>query len=447
MTSKTVKELWRIEGKHQIGGDRVQNIIYGYSGNPLVPYDQIEAEPDYCIFLVVTQDGTETGWLFNNDPYDGIRISDRLKAFVENNGDYRIFYHDANAHIARTNKSQRVELQDLLYAFHYGISAEQAKAAHVRMLDTNASPICGGQFFDLTWGNLVSDDTLSTVFFIGTGDSQRMGAILQGENTLCIHVQGKDHDHDYNFRTQFTPEICYVLNKVTNAGSWNVSKAGALYVNFSKGCGVAFAEIVGTFYRGEIDLKNPIDSIIENHSKLMAKKAEKAEKIVYDHLTHNEQNNFPWALAPIPETLNKQMQARDRIRPPYFFNTIYDATIKKYRVKFGVYGLWERRYLFDDLAYRNDTNDVFTPRYDPADRKPGKDSLYATIYTRFKEKIGTNNMNVQTSYLSHWADPERAFKPGNMYTDMLSEPVETYRDALGAWIEDGQSLDNMPIVD
>lgn len=32
MTSKTIKELWRIEGKHQVDGNRVQNVLYGFTG-------------------------------------------------------------------------------------------------------------------------------------------------------------------------------------------------------------------------------------------------------------------------------------------------------------------------------------------------------------------------------------------------------------------------------
>lgn len=453
MTSKTIKELWRIEGKHRIGEsfERVQNALYGFTGNPLQPYSQSDQAPDYCIFTVADTSGLETGWLFENDMIDDVRIGDRLKAFIENDGKQQVFYRLRNT--ARTDGKPKISLHDLLYSFRYGMTAEQTRALDVEMIDSVATiNICGVEVFDLTWNNIVSDEKLSAVFFSSKGENKVAGSILHGKNTLCINLPEWLKDEETgeriliprHFTTQFDKKLGRILNVITRGGSWVVG-CGALLAVLPgadrKQAFVSFAEIVGTYHRGQIDLSRPIESIVENHTKLMRR------GIVYDHMTHNKMNNFPWALAPIPDTLNKQLQGRDKIKPPYYFFTLYDPAVNQYRVKLGFYNLWERRYLFDDLGYRNGEDIVFTLQYKPTDDVPGKDCLYATVYRKFLDKIGPANRKAKTSYLSHWADPERAFDPDNMYTAMLDEPVETYRPALEAWIEDGENFDDMPMID
>lgn len=447
-TSNSVREIWRVDGKYQINGTKVQNVLYGYSGNPLRPYDD-DTEPMFCIFTTINTNGTETGYLFTNKKNNGIYTSVRLIDFIEGEGKKRIFYSKEH----RAHTSDKIELWDLLYHFRYGTTLEQAKKLNVRMIDKEPCMWFGGvKVFDLTFDNLISDEMLSAKFISGNGDKRVYGEILRRENTTCVYLPDRKTDECTGdevfvpkyYVTSFCPELVYVLNRITDDGAWGISY-GALNVKFSKSLKdpvtVSYAEIVGTFYRGKIDLSRPIDSIIANHSKLMHD-----EKIVFDHLTHNKENNFPWALAPITDTLNKQMQARDKIKPPYFFFTVYDPVIDKYKLKFGIYGLWERRYLFEDLACRNSEDNDFSTWYKPADDKPGKDSLYATIYSRFKDKIGDENMKAKLSYLSYWADIERALSSDNMYTAMLHEPVETYRPALEAWVEDGQNLDDMPEI-
>lgn len=431
----------------------MQNVLYGFTGNPLQPYNQSNQAPDYCIFTVADTNGLETGWLFENDMINGVRIGDRLKAFIENDGKQQIFYRNGKA--ARTDKKSRVFLHDLLYGFRYGTTTEQARALDVEMLDNSAKTVGSVKIFDLTWDNIVSDEKLSAVFFSGKGENEVVGSILPGRNTLCVYFPEWVDDEEAKerifisrrFITQFDTKLCRILNKINRFGLWTI-RTGALTTTLTgvdgKPVYVSFAEIVGTYRRNQIDLNRPIESIIENHKKLMGNGTD--ERIIFDHMTHNKMNNFPWALAPIPETLNKQMQGRDKIKPPFYFFTIYDPAINQYKVKLGFYNLWERRYLFEDLAYRNGTDDVFTPQYTPADDTPGKDSLYATIYRKFLDKIGPTNQNARTSYLSHWADPERAFDPDNMYTAMLDEPAETYRPALEGWLEDGQDFDNMPEI-
>lgn len=452
MTSKTIKEFWRIEGKHRIGEnyERVQNVLYGFTGNPLQPYSHDDRIPDYCIFAITDTKGLETGWLFENDVIDGVRIGDRLKAFIENDGNQQIFYR--NKKDARNDNKPRVSLHDLLYSFRYGMTTERAKALNVEMIDNVATiNIHGVDVFDLTWDNTVSDEKLSAIFFSGKGEKRVPGSLLRGGNTLRINLPKWQEDErsgerftvPRNFLTQLDTKLGRILNVITHKGSWIVAHGALLAVlsgTDGKQVFVAFAEIVGTYYRNQIDLNRPIESIIENHKNLMDR------KIIYDHMTHHKMNNFPWALAPIPDILNKQMQGRDKIKPPYYFITIYDPAINQYKMKLGIYGLWERRYLFDDLTYRNSDDIVYTPQYTPTNDDHGKDSLYATIYRRFLDKIGPTNCHAKTSYLSHWADPERTFDPDNMITSMLYEPVETYRPALRAWIEDGETLDDMPVI-
>ena len=450
MTSKTIKELWRVEGKYNEDSSRVKNILYGYSGNPLVPYCQNNIEPDYCIFAVVDKKGLETGWLFKNDDIEGKQIRELLESFIRNRGKQHLFYRYKN--YARSDDKPKVELGDLIYSFRYGTTVERAKELQVRMIvNTPCININGTEVFDLRWDNLISSEKMSATFISGKGDRRTGGSILRGKNTLCVYLPEWETNKDTGeaifipryFTTSFSPDLCYVLNKITDSGTW-ITNNGALQIVFSKRkqvrITVSFAEIVGTYYRGRIDMSRPIESIVENHAEFMGN-GDPTRRIIFDHLTHNKENNFPWALAPISETLNKQMQGRDKIKPPYFFFTAYDSTINKYKVRLGAYGFWERRYLFDDLAYRNDDGNVFSTRYRPADDKPGRDSLYATIYARFKEKAGTENLKSKTSYLSYWADTERAFDPGNMYTAMLDEPEEMYRPALEAWVEDGQGFD------
>lgn len=453
MTSQSIKELWRIEGKHRVGEsfERVQNVLYGYTGNPLQPYNQSDQVPDYCIFTVADTGGLETGWLFENNKIDDVRIGDRLKAFIENDGKQQVFYRLRNT--ARTDGKPKVSLHDLLYSFRYGMTAEQARVLDVGMIDNVATiNIHGVEVFDLTWDNIVSDEKLSAVFFSGKGENKVAGSILYGKNTLCINLPEWLKDKETgerisilrHFTTQLDPKLGRILIMINHFGSWVIGDGALMAIlpgEDGKQVFVSFAEIVGTYHRNQIDLSQPIASIVENHANLMKQGS------VYDHMTHNKMNNFPWALAPIPNTLNKQMQGRDKIKPPYYFFTVYDPEIKQYRVKLGFYNLWERRYLFDDLGYRNGEDIVLTPQYKPTDDTTGKDSLYATIYRKFLDKIGTANRKAKTSYLSHWAEPERAFDPDNLYTAILSESVETYRPALEAWLNDGQGFDDMPTID
>lgn len=448
MTSKSIKVIiGPIEGTHAKDGKTVQNIIYGYSGNPLRPYTSGD-DPEYCIFSVVDTSGMEIGYMFNNDEIDGERIHKRLVEFINNDGskNKKLFYRDKRLdHRVRTNEN--VELLDLLMSFRLKMTPDDAKRIHAKLIDKRATRSFNDYtvyVYDLQWDNIAYDGKLQSHNFIGNGDNERYLRIEKKGDVLCVRI-GEEC-----FCTEFSPALCRILNELINAGSWSI-KEGALIIDFWKGteriATVAFSEIVGTFFRGQIDMERPVESIIGNHSKLVESK-EHGKRIVYDHLTHNKKNNFPWALAPMTQRLNVQMQGRDKIKPPYFFFTCYDAALDKYRIKLGAYGLWERRYLFDDLCYRNNEDDVFAAQYEPEPKKsePGKDSLYATIYNKFKKKIGTKNMGAQTSYLSYWADPERVSDPENMLVAMLDEQAEMYRDALEVWLEDGESFDGVFIA-
>lgn len=189
MTSNSVREIWRVDGKYQINGTRVQNVLYGYSGSPLRPYDD-DTEPRFCIFTVIDTNGKETGYLFTNEKSDGIYTSVQLIDFIVGEGKKRVFYSEE--HRART--SDKTELWDLLYHFKYGATLEQTKLLCVRMIDVDPCLWCGGvKVFDMTFDNLVSDEKLSAMFVSGHDDNKAVGgAFARYEYDVCIFARAKD---------------------------------------------------------------------------------------------------------------------------------------------------------------------------------------------------------------------------------------------------------------
>jgi hypothetical protein len=455
MQTKSIKPLWSIEGDRQSNGVRIVNTLYGFSGNPHNAYNDQISEPAECILGITRLDGTEVGFVFDNDEIDGVRFSELLRQYILNEGGMKqmFTFEDRKTLVVVRDKAQ-TDLLDLLYSWKHSTTVEAAIADNARLRDREACyTFYGKAVYNLRWANVESDTLLSPK--ISKGDVE--GVILRGKRTMCILLP-KEEAHEeageysvepYYFSTDYDNGFYRLCAQMSNAGAWSISKEGALKITFSKGqespVTVSFAEIVGTYFRQEIDMDRPVESICDNHAAFRTADNQN-EKIVYDHLTHNEECDLPWALAPVTDMVNKQTQGRDKIKPPFYFFTVYDQAINKYKVKLGVYGLgWERRYLFDDLTYKNpdeDEVDIFTPRFDYGSKKDN--TLYVAIYERFKEKIGKENTRAETSYLSYWAKPERAYCDGNMLTAMLDEPEDTYTPALEGFTAD--SWDDMPIV-
>lgn len=430
MKSKTISKIWEKQGK--LGA---KNIIYGFSGNPLTKYDA-NVEPDMCIFAYVTKNGVEKGWLFDNIEIDGVRLRKRLASYIEDQNSLFIKNDKSRPYSIRTQAN--TELWDVLYAMWRNTTVEDAAASNVRMMDKYERITFHGEpVYDMTFENLVSDKMRMHRFMNGKGDNQHMAFFFERDDVLHMSIRNIEaekrrgnsseiFDPIYmDYVTQFSYGIYNILTRITAEGSWFVHK-GSLMFYFSRNkekVSISFAEIVGTYWANMVDQTNPKESIIGNRKRFSK------EGIVFDHLTHNKENNFAWAISPVPDKLNSQLRGRDDIKPPYYFWTVYDTLTQKHRVKCGMYGRWDRRYLFDRSEYISDN---------------AEDSLYITILKKFKEKIGKTNMEKGASYLSYWSMPEQMHNPENPLAAMSKEPEAGYRPAREAWAADGCSFDDMP---
>lgn len=451
MKSDTIKELWSIKGKK--GG---KNTIYGFS--PKFPelgergritYDD-STEPQMCILCTVAKSGQEVGYLFDNDEINGVRVYELLSQFIENNGNPRIFYTNfaQECRPVQVRKStngfcESWSLEETLYSIYYGTTVEEADTLGAERIRFDAGiRLQDVEVFDMTRRNLVSKAKFSAEFSRGTcyrrDDTIHIAFPNKKESIKALEDPFGDPPKGYDFVTHNEHELYRILCALGNAGSWHARGDGGLCIGISqknKVQKISFAEIVNSYFNGLIDADRIVESIMENHKKMIE------SGIVYDHLTHDKRNNFRWALAPVTKSMNSQLRGRDRVKPPYFFWTVYDTVNGKYKLKLGIYGLWERRYYFDDLTYKNNEEDFFSASY--SCRRAG-DSLYTTIYAKFKEHIGSNNMKANLSYLSHWADPDTIADPENELIKMLREPIEMYKPALYGWLDDKEAFDDMP---
>lgn len=432
MFEQSINPLW-VEGK------TVKNTMYGYSGNPLQAYNS-DTIPESCIFIVENKKGDISGWLINNKELDGKRETEHIREMIK---DHKVFY----LHQRKTNcyiqGQPIIPLLSLIYSFERQIALEKADALNIRLIhyEPIMTVMIGGKtipIYDYRLDNILSDEIKVTSEFSN-------GMIIADDNTLTISYYRDALIEPLYFKTIYTPDFAHILKKLvaTKGVHWHVNNGAlvcSIQINGDQ-INVAFAEIIEMYISDMIDPKQLTDSIIKAHEWF------RQNEIVIDHLTHNKRNNFPWALAPIPVWLNKILQDRDHIKPPYFFWIIRDIFTQRYRLMFGVYGLWVRKYFFDDLSLMND-DDIFSPMYHPKkSQKSGKDTpLLATIYQKFKDYIGGDNQHAETSYLSYWGVPERAFDSNNIYKAMLDESEGNYRPALEAWLEDGEGFEGMPLI-
>lgn len=444
MISAHTKELWRIRGRRGC-----ENICYGYSGNPFDPYSEKDGPPAFIILTIQNLRGTEAGWLIDNKEINGHRVEALLREYIAgDDGKAKMFYLYSGYYRSPVTCNQhKMRLYDLVYGLYYNKPLDQVKSLHVRLIDHVPCLSLGGvTIFDLSLRNLRSSEKLSPIVLNG-----RYGS-TENSQAYCLFVKEGDdlvfYFHEKQFVTTYDKSLYGILCTCNGVGTWDTSDDALRLALYEKGrlVHIPFSEVVGEFFRGNIGTDHPIRDILRNHSDLGAKPG---GRYVYDHLSHNKQNNYPWALALIPGKINSRLTGRDKIRQPYFFLTVYDAVHRKYRVKMGAYALgWERRYLFEDLAYSNADNDdsVFTVQYNPGKR--ADNPLYVALFEAFKAHIGTGNTKSQLSYLTYWADPQRAHCNGNMLTDMLAEPESDYQDALAALCGDGleRAFDGLPTI-
>lgn len=425
-----LEKIIGIEGTKNYNGHKALNTLYTFHENPLEDCDDAALDHEqrriyanykrtippysYLIFTITNLKGTETGWVLEDS--EAIRAG--LIGFILNkNEGKRLFYIDTNGKSASTDRrnknDEKVRLIDVVYSLYYGVEVDQAKALHARMINRKAktAQIPGGEKIRLLWltkDNIISD-TIKSVCFSN-------GAVYHDDRTLGIAVGGR------RFETQFDEGLSQIITAINQneTGSWELDGKGALnallYGKNSKRIRVSFGEIVGEYWRGRLateDGETIISALIQRHIALMG------EHIVYDHLTHNKLNNYPWALMPVTEAQNKKLQRRDTVKPPYFFFTVCDWQTGEFRVKCGISGQWERRYLFR----AEDTE------------------LYVALYNAFRNRIGKAHKGAkEESLLSYWADNERAHDAENPLTAMLKESKDSY---ITAAIE--AAFDDMPI--
>lgn len=368
------EELWNRAGKHR----KSYNLIYGINKNPFKPY-QPNTTPECFIFVVKNKNG-EIGYLFDNNIRDGTQLWEIIAKQIE--AQRRILY-------AGNAKAELLKLAEEFYGTQ-GLKTISVDPCW----QLGDIPV-----YDLRQRNLISQTITSPVF--------RNAILVIREPDMFVDCKG------HLFWTEYDPTLYAALQKVTG---WKLNRGRAadhekeeyaLVATVRDGkvrVDIAFAEIVWLFHHGRLDVSNLQMSAIQNRIELSK------DGLVIDHLTQHRANNFSWSLAAIPSTLNSSLSDRDRIAKPFYFLTVFDKSIGKFRVKFGNRDTGrEYKFLFDDLA---------------------SDGNYAALLKNFCERIGSKNLSPNAdSFLRYWSDPEKAHDPDNMLVAMLSEPVETYCSA------------------
>lgn len=412
MNSQALKELWSIPGKHK----GMRNILYGVPENPLIPYNDGE-NPKSCVFAVRGRKGKEVGYLFDNILKDEIQL--------------RYIITDKIGDNALRMDNARQYLLGEIFAGYHNMTVKATKQANARTIRNDPCWWFDGvPVYDFRKENLVSDTVLSSEF--------SNASILRSDRDIMISCG------DSLFWTEYNPDFYLALHCVRgwklNRGRSEDRKKGeaalvATLVATNKRTDVAFAEIVWQFHKGIIDTSRFAESVIENHDRLIE------SGLVIDHLTHRRTNNYSWALAAIPDALNHAMSGRDKIAPPFYFHTVYDKFIGKFRVHLGAFGMgWERRYLFDDINYRNPDDDIFASSYPVPKGRTGY-TLYAALFDKFSQTIGKKYLDSdRVSYLRFWSDPERVRDKRNMLVSVLDKPLDTYTNAIDGIGEDWNDL-------
>lgn len=149
------------------------------------------------------------------------------------------------------------------------------------------------------------------------------------------------------FFTEYSKELHTALKRLSG---WALN-GGALTVLVNK-TPVAFAEIVWLYRHNKLNMNDFENSLFEAHKEL------RTSKLLVDHLTHNKENNCLWALALVSDDVNRQLKARDKIKKPFYFLTVYCYSNRTLKIKCGKQGAWEKNFY---LNLETDATAVCTP--------------------------------------------------------------------------------------
>jgi len=413
MVSGAVKELWSMASKH--GG--TINRIYGFSGATRTPYQE-EDVPILCI-LTVTANNREIGFIFNNG--DDAQSWERIRDYIGGGHRKNTLY---------MNEMLLFHVQNLILGLY---NSEPMGTKHGRMKKIMSEPIItsddGVELYDFRKNNLFPAEKRIPIY--------KNGYLASEEDHIRAQFNGKAFFTEYDPRLYagiYRSTISWKINPGTR--DKEVEKDNPMLVcmvsDLQQRVAISFAEIVCQYHQnlnGLADIEPRqggyqfAEKLIANHWEL------RKNGLVCDHLTENRANNFSWALAMLPDELNKRFGNRAAIAKPYFFFTIFDKKSLSYRVVLGFDDgtqHWERRYSFISL-----------------DEQRGREKyLYREIFKAFKAKIGPTYAQTDgETFLREWSAPERVHDKGNPLTATLdaSTFIET-----SAYSFSKHDLDELP---
>lgn len=392
MVSEAVKELWSMASKH--GG--TNNCIYGFSGAMKTPYQETD-NPILCVLTVAAND-REIGFIFNNG--DGAHSWERIR-------DYICGGHRKNT--LYMNEMLPTHAQNLILALY---NSEPMGTKHGKVKKIMNKPIIvsddGVELYDFRENNMFPAEKRIPIY--------KNGYLASEGDLIRAQFNGKA------FFTEYDPRlyagICRsAINWKVNPGTRDkeIKQDNPMLVcmvsDLQQSVAISFAEIVCQYHRnlnGLADIE-PRQGGYQFAEKLIANHLElRKNGLVCDHLTENRANNFSWAVAMVPEGLNKNFGNRSAIAKPYFLFTIFDKKRFSYRVALGFDDgtqHWERRYSFIGL-----------------DEQRGQEKyLYKEIFKAFKAKIGPDYAQTDgETFLREWSAPERVHDKDNPLTASLS---------------------------
>ncbi len=413
MVSKAVKELWSMVSKH--GG--TINRIYGFSGAMRTPYQEAD-DPSLCI-LTVTTNNREIGFIFNNG--GGAHSWGRIKDYIDGGHRKNTLY---------MNEMLSIYAQNLILALYNG---KPMGTKHGKVKKIMRKPIItsddGVELYDFRENNLFSAEKRIPIY--------KNGYLASEGDHIRAQFNGKA------FFTEYDPRLYAGICR--SAISWKVNPGTrdkeieednpmlvCMVSDLQQRVAISFAEIVCQYHQnlnGLADIE-PRQGGYQFAEKLIANHLElRKNGLVCDHLTENRANNYSWALAIVPERLNKNFGSRSAIAKPYFFFTIFDKKSLSYRVILGFDDgtqHWERRYSFIGL-----------------DEQRGREKyLYKEIFRAFKAEIGQIYAHTKgKTFLREWSAPERVHDKDNPLTATLSASTCIETDAYSFSKHD---LDELP---
>lgn len=387
LVSEAVKELWSMPSKH--GG--TINRIYGFSGAMQTPYQET-GDPTLCI-LTVAANGIEVGFIFNNG--DGANSWKRIKDYIGGGHRKNILY---------TNETLLTRAQNLILALY---NNEPMGTNHGRVKKIMTKPTItsdGVELYDFRESNLFPVGKKIPIY--------KNGYFAREGEHIRAQFNGKA------FFTEYDPRlyagICgsaigWKVNPGTRAKEIEQDNPMLVCVvsDLQQNVAISFAEIVCQYHHNLNGLAaiDPYQGGYQFAKKLIANHLELRENgLVCDHLTEHRTNNFSWAVAMIPEKLNKHFGNRAAIAKPYYFFTFFDKKSFLYKVALGFDDgtkHWERRYSFISLDEQ-----IGCEKY-----------LYKEIFKAFKAKIGEDYTQTDDeTFLRKWSAPERAYDKDNPLT-------------------------------